>query len=720
MMKKVLTLFGFAVIANFFAHLTRRRVWLDRMLVQGKLSTVLMLTAAILATPLIFAVIFHLYGLEGSDFVGGGQEGKPSILWSVLYHYIDPGNQHMAREGWVRAAAFTTALLGVVFLNGILVSAFVGWYERFVDKWKTGYARYSTLLKSKQFIAIIGGNESVPNIIRQLFQRNERIDFVVILTNQNVEELRKRLVSFLSPSEEKKVIIYCGERTSPTDIKDLQLEHAKEVFILGDSLEENNYEASHDAISMECLNIIAGQLKEKRSSKKHLVCKVMFEHQTSFSIYQFADISNDIGNYIDFRPFNYYESWAQRIFVNNKLTFNKEDHSGYLPLEGEKPLTYTDNDFVHLVIVGMSNMGTALGIEAAHLAHYPNFNRDKRYKTRITFIDKNCLAEKKFFQGRFKELFSLAKWREDKAEGNDNLYNSSFDDKNWNNTDLYTPDFYLGNEFIDIEWEFIQGSIEDYEIHKYLKEASMNERARFTLAICFTQDTNNVAAALYLPDEVYSNAIQILVYQRHNSAMINSLSIDNKINHYYKQLKPFGMLEEAYDDQTQEKTQIIASILKAEYKTIWAQLNKNKTNNTLSTPKINYKREKSKAAERWSNIYHANSIWGKLRSINYGTKQEMTKEEIEFLTKTEHNRWVVEQLLMRFRALTKEEQEKVLKGELTKAALKTEKMAHLDICSNEKLADVDDGVQEYDRGFIQIIPKILKIFTFKTDKTELQ
>ena len=720
MMKKVLTLFGFAVIANFFAHLTRRRVWLDRMLVQGKLFTVLLLTAAIFLTPVLFAVIFHLLKLDGSVFVNYGQDGTPNIFWSVLYHYIDPGNQHMANEGWPRAVACMIALLGIVFLNGILVSAFVGWYERFVDKWKTGYARYNALLKSKQFVAIIGGNECVPNIIRQLFQRDERIDFVVILTNQNVEELRKKLVSFLSPNEEKKVIIYSGERTSPTDIKDLQLEYAKEVFILGDSLEDNSYEASHDAISMECLNIIAGQLKENRCSRRRLVCKVMFEHQTSFSIYQFADISNEIGNYIDFRPFNYYESWAQRIFVNNKLTFNEEDHSGYLPLEGEKPLTYTDNNFVHLVIVGMSNMGTALGIEAAHLAHYPNFNRDKRYKTRITFIDKNCLAEKKFFQGRFKELFSLTKWREDTAEGNDNLYSNSFDDKNWKNTGLYTLDFYLGDEFIDIEWEFIQGSIEDYEIHKYLKEASMNENARFTLAICFTQDTSNVAAALYLPDEVYLNAIQILVYQRHNSAMINSLSLNNKINHYYKQLKPFGMLEEAYDDQTQEKTQIIASILKAEHKAIWTQLNKNKGNSTSSTPAVSYRREKSKAAERWSNIYHANSIWGKLRSINYGTKQEMTKEEIEILTKTEHNRWVVEQLLMRFRALTKEEQEKVLKGELTKAALKTEKMAHLDICSNEKLADVDDGVQEYDRGFIQIMPKLLKIFTFKTDKTELK
>ena len=720
MMKKVLTLFGFAVIANFFAHLTRRRVWLDRMLVQGKLFTVLLLTAAIFLTPVLFAGIFHLLKLDGSVFVNYGQDGTPNIFWSVLYHYIDPGNQHMANEGWPRAVACMIALLGIVFLNGILVSAFVGWYERFVDKWKTGYARYNALLKSKQFVAIIGGNECVPNIIRQLFQRDERIDFVVILTNQNVEELRKKLVSFLSPNEEKKVIIYSGERTSPTDIKDLQLEYAKEVFILGDSLEDNSYEASHDAISMECLNIIAGQLKENRCSRRRLVCKVMFEHQTSFSIYQFADISNEIGNYIDFRPFNYYESWAQRIFVNNKLTFNEEDHSGYLPLEGEKPLTYTDNNFVHLVIVGMSNMGTALGIEAAHLAHYPNFNRDKRYKTRITFIDKNCLAEKKFFQGRFKELFSLTKWREDTAEGNDNLYSNSFDDKNWKNTGLYTLDFYLGDEFIDIEWEFIQGSIEDYEIHKYLKEASMNENARFTLAICFTQDTSNVAAALYLPDEVYLNAIQILVYQRHNSAMINSLSLNNKINHYYKQLKPFGMLEEAYDDQTQEKTQIIASILKAEHKAIWTQLNKNKGNSTSSTPAVSYRREKSKAAERWSNIYHANSIWGKLRSINYGTKQEMTKEEIEILTKTEHNRWVVEQLLMRFRALTKEEQEKVLKGELTKAALKTEKMAHLDICSNEKLADVDDGVQEYDRGFIQIMPKLLKIFTFKTDKTELK
>lgn len=712
-MKKILAIPCIAGIARFLTGITRRRVWLDRLLVQGKLYTVFLLTAIVLLVPLVTATIFYLFNVSGSMFINYDSQNDPNIFWSILYHCIDPGNQHMANEGWARTIACIIALFGIIFINGVIVSAFVGWYERFVDKWKTGYARYSNLLKSKQFIAIIGGNEATPNIIKQIFDREEKTDYVVILTSQDVEQLRKRLVSLLSPTDEKRVIIYYGERTSPSDIKDLHLEHAKEVFIIGDSLEGNSCETSHDAISMNCLNIIAEQLKEQCNPGKRLICKVMFEHQTSFSIFQFADISNDISEYIDFRPFNFYESWAQRVFVNNKLAFGKEDHSGFLPLEGERPITYNDDDFVHLVIVGMSSMGTALGIEAAHLAHYPNFNRDKNCKTRITFIDKKCFAEKKLFQGRLKEMFSLAKWRKAQATGNENIYSDAQKPENWNNTNLYTPDFYLGDEFIDIEWEFIQGGIEDSEIHKYLKEAASNEKARFTLAICITQDNRSVAASLYLPDEVYSNAVQILVYQRHDPAIVNSLSLNNKINHYYRQLKPFGMLEDAYDDHTQETTQSFATILESEYKVIWEQLSE-KRQHTEQKKTTEYKREKSQAANRWSNIYHANTIWGKLRSIGYNAKQTMTDEDIEHLTRTEHNRWVVEQLLMRFRALTKEEQEKVLRKELDKGSLKSTQMAHLDVCSYERLSIVDDGVQEFDRGFIKIIPRLLKTLNNKT------
>lgn len=50
----------------------------------------------------------------------------------------------------------------------------------------------------------------------------------------------------------------------------------------------------------------------------------------------------------------------------------------------------------------MSRMGVALGIEAARLAHYPNFMRNPKLKTRITFIDKNCHSEMKYFKGDLK------------------------------------------------------------------------------------------------------------------------------------------------------------------------------------------------------------------------------------------------------------------------------------------------------------------------------
>ena len=53
---------------------------------------------------------------------------------------------------------------------------------------------------------------------------------------------------------------------------------------------------------------------------------------------------------------------------------------------------YESEKYVHLVIVGMSRMGVALAVEAAHIAHYPNFIRDKRRKrASLLSIIKQCV-----------------------------------------------------------------------------------------------------------------------------------------------------------------------------------------------------------------------------------------------------------------------------------------------------------------------------------------
>lgn len=175
--------------------------------------------------------------------------------------------------------------------------------------------------------------------------RNSDINYILLQTNRNVEEIRSQLSSYLTDKEEKKVIIYAGNRTSRDDIKELYInpENTREVLILGDSMEGSQYENNHDALNMNCLNIIAELLREysnttSYSSKNEipkLTCRVMFEYQTSFSIFQYSDISNKIKDIINFKPLNFYELWSQRVLVNTQLSFDDQMYTGYLPLEGK-------------------------------------------------------------------------------------------------------------------------------------------------------------------------------------------------------------------------------------------------------------------------------------------------------------------------------------------------------------------------------------------------
>lgn len=695
-----------------FKRIFRRRVELDRHLVQGNLSTIVYIFLLVICIPVFFYLFLSVLGFYGlfisSNLMSNNVIESPSLSWAVLYNFMDPGYQAQASPGNGRIVAFVLALLGSIFMNGLLISAIVGWYDRFVDKWKSGMARYDETLKRGKIITIIGAHETVPSIICQLFKRHPDVNYILLQTNRNVEKVRAQLTSYLTDKEEKKVIIYAGERTSKDDLKDLYLnpQNTVEVLILGDSMEGNQYEKNHDAFNMNCLNIIAELLKEQfkfsPDSNRKLTCRVMFEYQTSFSIFQYSDISNKIKDIINFKPLNFYEMWSQRVFVNTQLTFDDPEYAGYLPLEGKNPIANDSDDTVHFVIVGMSRMGVALGIEAARLAHYPNFIRNSKLKSRITFIDKNCHTEMKYFKGRFKELFALSPWRELKE--NDDI--DQLNEEEWNIDNQAIEINHLGKDVVDIEWEFINRGIEDDDIHKYLQKQAKDKHKRLTIAICLPNDNSSVAAALYLPEEVYENAIQVLVYQYHNSSVIDSISINNRMNQYYKQLKAFGMVNEAYDDGLIHTQELAVQVLCTEYDKMYKQFVKQRS---IQEIHINSNRGKSKIAKHWSNVYNANSIWTKLRSISSDGSSIDSESDIHYLAITEHNRWVVEQLLMRYRFLTPQEQEKAMHSLEFKEELKGCKMAHLDICSYERLCEVDPDIFSLDEGFIRIIPQIISL-----------
>lgn len=624
---------------------------------------------------------------------------SPNVFWTVYYHFLDPGNQHMTTTPGGRILAALIAILGVFMLNGLLVSSIIGWVDKRKEQWLNGGVRYDCILKRRPHYVIIGGNDMVPGIVLDLMKITQ--EYILIQTSRDVQSFRRELFSNLTEEQQQKVIIYYGNRNSVTDIADLKLDQAKEVYILGEETRTDDIESYHDTMNMECLKLIHEEYS-KYKLPNSLLCRVMFEYQTTFSVFQFSDIDKDI----DFRPFNYYEMWAQKVFVNRAIKKssgdNVNDGPAYLPLEGLDGIREDSDKHVHLFVVGMSRMGVAMAIEAAHLAHYPNYEK-KGIRTKITFIDKNAAEEKDFFIGRFKELFTLSHWRYGNVNGGDLV---------WDYEHELGELGYLGGDFIDVEWEFINGGLESEAVQDYITD-SAGPDALVTIAICLPESNRSHAAAMYLSKEIYSseNVLQVLVYNRYGDSIINALHLKTVRHPYLNKMKPFGMPGKCFDIDALHQSELIGKAVGDRYKVIQEEyiapaMEKAHQPHQQDLPG-KYK-GKSKTADSWSNIYNGNMMWTKLRCIGYDGVSELTPDQIESLADVEHNRWNIEQLLMHFRPLTIDEQMDILSRKKDKDDLKGE-MAHLNICSNERLLElksVDVVARAYDVGLTTLIPEI--------------
>ena len=635
-------------------------------------------------------------------------------------------------------------------------------------------------------MVIIGGNEIVPELVRQLLSEDESL-YVLIMTNREVSSLRKRVASLLGDDEER-VVIYSGERVLREDLNHLQIERANSLYIIGEELDIEQSGSHHDVKNMECVKLMGDILSHvseyitaiNTKRREKLLCRVMFEYQSSFSVFQFTDVDSNISSVLDFRPFNYYETWAQNVLICPHLDL-KTMNPKYLPLEGACPITEDSSNTVHLVVVGMSRMGVALGIEAAHLAHYPNFvkNPGKGLRTRITFIDSVARQEMQYFQGHYKELFAVSRWRFMEAGDNDIYYNETghipydADDQDWRNPlfdqNSHSPyrdveGYSLGKDFVDVEWEFIQGNLEMPSVQCYIRDAARKENVKLTIAICFPKDNASFAASLYLPDEVYdeeNNVVQVLAYQPYGDAMCSSFkervemagSVQahrhNNFNQFAK-LKAFGMMDTCYNISKQQKMERVANLLWKQYdQTYGGRIGGRNDLRKMFGKETPLKAGKSLAARQWSNTYAATHLWTKLRSVKWDGKSDIDDATLDILARLEHVRWNMEQLLLGFAPLRPNEQ-KTMKTLLAKAKetkfpkeeilqiKKTDEsldkkqypqmekwldawkdfdeeremlkanMSHIDICSIEVLKNIDDEAVKYDEDLTRILPSIWK------------
>lgn len=754
---------AYAVFLFFF-----RKIEFDRKLICGNFLrkvicivlllpfTLTLVIGIFVSDPKEIAYEESLYGLD-DDGVETLRERQtsPGLFWSVYFHFVDPGNQHMSSTRTGRGIAGLAAILGIFLLNGLLVSSIIGFTDRRKSWRENGQTRYRVGdLGKNRFAVIIGANEIAASVIKNLLTpRSGHSDinfkcegdnrYIILMTSTDAGQARNELEAHLTDEELDKVIIYNASRESKAEIGKLHLKHATEIYVLGESTARDGGESGHDALNMKCVNLIAENLEG--SHRK--VCKVLFEYQTTYSVFQFSDIPETVSKNLVFIPFNRYESWARKVMVECRAMADSSDKFPicYTPLDGNG-LHENSEKFVHFIIVGMSKMGMAMGIEALQQAHYLNF---RKRRTRLTFIDTEADREMAFFKGRYENLFSLVRHRYiDAANCPEELLDSDYGSVDpmalpgckWKHL---SED---GTNFTDIDIEFVKGAIESEGIRSYLRRISADKDSVLTIAVCLPQTHISVAASLYMPIEVYEKAQQIWVYQSDSADIISNLNDTPQKDRRYKMLRPFGM---DYGEYLCDRTLYLKALLvNAAYEMNGKEIDLSKEE-TYADLRASWRA--LSIDKKFSNEFFVDSIYQKIRGILPAASGCITgvgdmpsfKEgdslgklldaNRDILARCEHNRWNMQQLLFGYMPCN-EEQDKIferLNSDLDKAraggakdeidAAKAKMKAakrqykesefriHPNLCSYEHLDLVDSGARSYDIDINNSIPRLLEL-----------
>lgn len=521
------------------------------------------------------------------------------------------------------------AMVGTMFFTAFLISMFSNILMNRAASHRKGYLHYYF----ENHILILGGSKMLVGLLKSI-AADETLNKkdVVVLTNRDAEALWEEVVPLLTVEERKvSLTIYHGERSMEKALLFSQVELASLIYIIGeDGAGGEDGEREHDSINVDCWKKV-GEIRS-RKAKREAKCYLSLERNVS--TYLFQSLKGEVKDAkMETTIFNRLESVAQQILVGDDARWEgcTLDRSG---------INADSKKYVHLVVAGMTQMGYAMATTAAHLCHFPNFdeNAENPIRTKITFIDPDADRETKFFKGRYAGLFELS--------------HSVYRELNClPKTDVPKKGY---GDFLDVEWEFIKGSVVDDWIRQELETWRVDKEQILTLAFCGDSPERNIAQALYLPRGFYTleeKGVEkplIWVYQPVNDAMLSAAQTVER----YKNIHPFGNILECFDKNLNRRV--------AEGKRINFLYHKEDNGEPYVMMPVDENdldelwMERS-FAEKMSNIYAANSIYTKFRSegidwqnIPYSTFDE---KMLNRLSRLEHARWNMEKLLVGFYAL---------------------------------------------------------------------
>lgn len=629
--------------------------------------------------------VLMLVGLAGYD--APAETTFIQRCTDVIALMIDPGYEG---EGILRPFAMLVGVVGLVVFGGMLISVMSNVLERRIESFQRGETTYALT----DHVVILGFNRSVPSLLWDIAQRHPG-RYILLMCDRPVEDISDWLNANVNHSIEESLVLMNGSRTAIDDIRRLSLcSRVREIYIIG---EEN--EADHDAANMRCLELLAeamASLPEPALADK-VRCHVQIDSQLMFGILQKVGVEKALTRHLNVLPFSFNDIWAQNVLVTcpaapaldaDPDAPTPEPYYRSFDADG---ITADSPRHVHLIVVGMTEMGRALATNAAHVLHFPNYREgDPSCATRITFIDPAAGARSRAFRTFYESLFDVSRWRAADAAHPDAPWRDPLAD-----ADSTSPYRYLADRsFMDVDWEFIEGDVCMAHVQDYLRRASADRDAIITVALCADDSDANALACQSLPEVLRRAALQVLVRQQESRTMMDLL----RRQPGFENVRAFGMMDECYRENlvSDRFGKLINGLYSdkdiaadpAGVDEVWAACS---------------------PLDRWSSIYCANMLYYKLRSLGLDTRRALSEEDVnaavaahqDEIQPTEHNRWNIEHLLLGFRPLYEDEDRyarEVLSSEGEKGYKSKvrnpfkEAMKHFDLNGNERLRRVHPSV----------------------------
>ena len=433
--------------------------------------------------------------------------------------------------------------------------------------------------------------------------------------------------------------------------------------------------------------------KHDDSGGMRLECYLVLNDSTSLWLLQTVGLPKEIEEKVDVFATTMEDLLAKTVFV--KLP----NIPSAFPSLDRKPISRDCETTVHLVIVGFSAQTEALAINAALVAHYPNYCKNTRLRTRITIIDDDVYDGRDRLTQRYVHLFDNSYYRTiDLNDVNPQCY-------------LHRPMYeQTRKDFVDIEWEFVNGNARNDAIRQKLTEWSADSRQQLTIAICHPDFDRNYSESFSLPQAIYQNETPVLCYTEGADIMRMATSSGT-----YTSIYPFG--KECCDIETLRVLKKLAQGVHYVYNHCFSLAPEDPITAPSSIDeniKETLWKNVGSLVKQYSNIFNAMSLGTKMHSIGHTSDDwkayyALTMEEINILTEVEHNRWSVEELILGYRPANAEEMNLVEEDIAQKTNLRTQKV-HYDLRAFDDLRVDNTGknVNVYDIALTQGIPLIIK------------